>query len=85
MDKIIADITKKEIALDDLVKIDIEKAFEQLNLDDIMISPSLQLQDFGHQLAEVIFKKYANQYILNGVNLAERIVKKKTDVIISNV
>ena len=83
MDKIIEKTIRKEIELDTKVKEDIDKLTGQLNLDEIMISPSNQLQDFGQNLIEAVFKKHMTAYVLNGVQFAESVTKKKTPVIVN--
>lgn len=80
MDKTIEKFIRVEDELEVKVKAFIEQSFEVLDLDVLMQFPEAELGIFAEQLAEDVFKKFSTEAILIGIDFADSVIKRKTEV-----
>lgn len=77
MQKLITNLVKREMTLEEKVKADLEKYFGSLSIDYVLAHPSGELQDFALSAMEKIFNKYSKEYILAGVEFGDAVNKAK--------
>jgi hypothetical protein len=80
MDKLIAGFIKKEDSLEERIQKHIDSRLKLLDLETIMQNPEAELMLFAEQVAEDVFKKFSTEAVLEGINFAEAVAKRKTEV-----
>lgn len=84
MQNLIANLVNKELKLDEDVKAELEKKFEALDLDYILMNPKAELAGFALKIMEEVFKKYSKHYILSGVEFSDAVENSKKPLEIVN-
>lgn len=82
MNKIVNNLINKELALEEQVKLELEKRFKKLDLNDILAQPSDRLLEFSTQVIDEVFMKFAPQYVVLGNDFVAAVKKKKEPVVI---
>lgn len=80
MDKLIAGFIKNEDDREEKMRAFIDERLKLLDLATVMQHPEAELTLFAEQLAEEVFKKFSTEAVLNGINFAEAVAKRKTEV-----
>ena len=73
LDSLIVKSLKLQAEIDSEVETDIEKAFGQLKLTEILSNPNGVLQIFSEELVQLIIDRYATKYIAEGVRFANEV------------
>lgn len=63
------------------VKEYIAERYQSLNLDTVLQNPEADLVLFADELTQEIIDKFGKRFILEGLNFADEVIKKRTPVI----
>lgn len=80
MDKTIAQFIKKEDSLEERIQAFIDERVKTLDLKTIMQHPEAELTLWAEDLASEVFRKFATEAVLEGVNFADTVAQRKTEV-----
>lgn len=77
MEQLIKKTVKNELRLDDEVKGFVDRATNQIDLDEVLANPSGYLEGFALDLMERLMQKFLTKYVLEGVMFADHVKKSK--------
>ena len=85
MEKLITNLIQNELTLEEEVKAELEKRFNELDLRAILANPRGELNDFTTRLIDEVFVKYSRRFVKTGLDFSEAVKKSKQALEIVNV
>ena len=85
MDKLITNLIKHELTLEEEVQAELDARFAELDINLVLANPVGELTDFSTRIMEEVFVKFSRRFVKAGLDFAEAVDKSKVKVELTDV